>query len=197
MLAGYEWIVKLLKPGTFFTLNVVRHEGKLLLGMLTKRNIIIGLILILLLGLVIYAFFGKNIDNEIIVEVDNSLSKDKVRIEYGFYSINSGNDENLVKFGLKKAIFKNNHSYSFETICGENDFYITYDNQHYTIIRHFIPNDFYNGIPKPHQYIFNLKNNNGQINLYLNIKGPDGEEFQRSMMPISKAKEYIWGSVIH
>ena len=109
-------------------------------------------------ALLIYFYFGtqQKGSNKIRVTVDNSLSVDKVKIEKGFYSINSGSDQNLVKTGLDKVVFFQKPNDGFETICGENDFYIIYDNEYYAIVRHFIPNDFKDGIPKPHTYNFNL-----------------------------------------
>ena len=83
-------------------------------------------------------------------------SSDKIRIDQGFYSIREGSDENLIKMGLNKVIYKDSKEASFETICGENDFLVVYDNEYYTILRHFIPNDFYDGIPEPHTYNFNF-----------------------------------------
>ena len=123
-----------------------------------KKAIIISLAVVILTALATYFYFGtrQEIPNTIKVTVDSSLSLDKVKIEKGFYSINSGTDENLIKMGLDKVVFFSKPNNGFETICGENDFYVTYDNQYYAIIRHFIPNDFYDGVPKPHTYNFHL-----------------------------------------
>ncbi len=123
-------------------------------------------------------------------------SSDKIRIDQGFYSISEGSDENLIKMGLNKVIYKDSKEASFETICGENDFLVVYDNEYYTILRHFIPNDFYDGIPEPHTYNFNFKRNGDEINLTLNIEGEEGEKFERVMEKIADAKNNIWGRQI-
>ena len=123
-------------------------------------------------------------------------SSDKIRIDQGFYSISEGSDENLIKMGLNKVIYKDSKEASFETICGENDFLVVYDNEYYTILRHFFPNDFYDGIPEPHTYNFNFKRNGDEINLTLNIEGEEGEKFERVMEKIADAKNNIWGRQI-
>jgi hypothetical protein len=123
-------------------------------------------------------------------------SSDKIRIDQGFYSISEGSDENLIKMGLNKVIYKDSKEASFETICGENDFLVVYDNEYYTILRHFIPNDFYDGIPEPHTYNFNFKRNGDEINLTLNIEGEEGEKFERVIEKIADAKNNIWGRQI-
>jgi hypothetical protein len=160
----------------------------------TKYIIAFG---ILLVGLfVAYKLVVSLSKNEIIVTVDNNLDIDKVKIEFGFYSINSGNDFNLTKNGLEKVVYEKTPR-PFETICGENDFYLTYDNKYYTIFRHFIPNDFYDGIPKPHKYCFDLKKKNENICVKLKIIGQDGEELNRKLLKIENSKENIWGSQKH
>jgi len=145
-----------------------------------------------------YFYFGtrQESSNTIKVTVDSSLSLDKVKIEKGFYSINSGSDENLIKIGLDKVVFLNKPNNGFETICGENDFYLTYDNQYYAIVRHFIPNDFYDGNPKPHAYNFHLYKQADKIKLTVDIVGQDGERFERQLANVAYANENLWGRPI-
>ena len=149
-------------------------------------------------ALLIYIYFGtqQKGSNKIRVTVDNSLSVDKVKIEKGFYSINSGSDQNLVKIGLDKVVFFQKPNNGFETICGENDFYVIYDNEYYAIVRHFIPNDFYNGIPTPHTYNFNLHKQADTIKLTVDIVGRDGEKFEKKLAHVSNANENLWGRPI-
>jgi hypothetical protein len=151
-----------------------------------------------LTAILIYFYFGtqQKGSNKIMVTVDNSLSVDKVKIEKGFYSINSGSDQNLVKIGLDKVVFLKTPSDGFETICGENDFYVTYDNEYYTIVRHFIPNDFYDGITKPHTYNFNFRKQADKIKLSVDIVGQDGEKFEKQLEHVSNANENLWGRPI-
>lgn len=128
--------------------------------------------------------------------MDNSLTSDKVRIDKGFYSINSGSDENLIRLGLNEIIYTDNKAKSFETICGENDFLVVYGNQLYAVVRHFIPNDFYDGIPEPHTYNFDLKRSGDKIHLTLNIEGQDGEKIERDLVDVADANNNIWGRQI-
>ena len=153
---------------------------------------------IALTALLIYYYFGtqQNGSNKIRVTVDNSLSVDKIKIEKGFYSINEGSDQNLVKIGLDKVVFFQKPNDGFETICGENDFYVIYDNEYYAIVRHFIPNDFYDGIPKPHTYNFNLFKVADKIKMTVDIVGQDGEKFERQLAQVTNANDNLWGRLI-
>lgn len=164
--------------------------------MTKKRLIIIGLVAAIIGGLSIYFLVSKEDQNKLFVTVDNSLTSDKIRIDEGFYSINSGSDENLIKLGLDKTVYSDNKAKSFETICGENDFLVVYDNQFYAVVRHFIPNDFYDGIPEPHKYNFDFKKIGDKIHLTLNIEGQDGEKIERELVNVSDANNNIWGRQI-
>ncbi|MBW6498755.1 MAG: hypothetical protein K0B09_10220 [Bacteroidales bacterium] len=165
---------------------------------MNKKTIIkLGFLIAIIGGLLYWFLATRQTQNEVIVTVDNSLSSDKVHIEFGFYSINSGSDQNLSKIGFDKVIFSGHPKGDFETICGENDFFVTYDNEYYTILRHFIPNDFYDGIPKPHKYNFDFKKYNGKIHLKLNIVGPDGEIIEKELVKVSDANDNIWGRQIN
>ncbi|WP_026904543.1 hypothetical protein [Pedobacter glucosidilyticus] len=161
-----------------------------------KKILIFGLLALIFGGLLAYYLINKKDQNQLIVTVDSSLSSDKIRIDQGFYSINEGSDENLIKMGLNKVVYKDSKETSFETICGENDFLVVYDNEYYSILRHFIPNDFYDGIPEPHTYNFDFKRNGDKINLTLHIEGEDGEKFERVMEKVADAKNNIWGRQI-
>jgi len=162
---------------------------------LSKKTILILTTLVILASASTYWLLStqQKIGNTISVTVDQSLSIEKVTIEYGLYSINSGSDQNLVKIGLDKLVFLGKPVNSLETIAGENDFYVTYDNVHYTIVRHFIPNDFYDGIPKPHKYNFNFKRQADKIVLTVEILGPEAKTIERQLEHISNANENIWG----
>ncbi|WP_413534086.1 hypothetical protein [Empedobacter brevis] len=161
-----------------------------------KKVLKFGLITLIISGLLTYFLLNKKDQNQIFVTVDNSLSTNKIRIDKGFYSINEGSDENLVKMGLDKVVYSDSKATSFETICGENDFLIVYDNEFYAIVRHFIPNDFYDGVPKPHSYNFDFKRIGDKINLTLNIEGKDGEKFETVMAKVKDANHNIWGRQI-
>ena len=90
----------------------------------------------------------NSVDNSINVAVDEDLDIELVKIEYGFYSGNEESDKGLIEKGLDKIVFENNKSKSFNTICGENDFLVTYGDKYYVKVRHFIPNDFPVFIPE-------------------------------------------------
>jgi hypothetical protein len=161
-----------------------------------RTKYLLGLLIILSGLFIAYKWTTKQSENEIIVTVDNNLNIDKVKIEFGFYNSNSGNDFNLTENGLGTIVFQKT-SRPFETICGENDFYLTYDNKYYTVLRHFIPNDFFDGIPKPHKYHFDLKMDNEDIYLKLKIIGPDGVEIENKLLKIENSKNNFWGSQKH
>lgn len=164
--------------------------------MTKKSAIILGTSITIICGLGYCFFTNKQIKNEVIVTVDNSLSTEKIRIDYGFYSINSGSDQNLLKIGLDKVLFGRKPKGNFETICGENDFLIVYDNEYYTVVRHFIPNDFYDGIPEPHMYVFDFKKQTDKIQMTLKIEGEYGEKIERDLVKVIDANENIWGRKI-
>jgi len=161
-----------------------------------KRVLRFGLFALIIGGLLAYFLLNRKDQNQLIVTTDSSLSTDKIRIDQGFYSINEDSDENLIKIGLDKVVYSDSKAKSFETICGENDFLVVYDNEFYAIVRHFIPNDFYDGIPEPHTYNFDFRRTGDKINLTLNIEGQDGEKFERVMAKVTDANKNIWGRQI-
>lgn len=159
----------------------------------TKKVLIIGITIALIFGVFYYFLVLEKPKNEILVSVDNSLSVENVKIEYGLHSINSKSDENILTKGFGKVVYAENKQISFETVCGENDFLVTYENKYYAIVRHFIPNDFYDGIPKPHKYIFDLKKRANKIHMILNIEGQDGEKIEKELVNVFEAKNKVWG----
>ena len=138
----------------------------------------------------------NSVDNSIHVTVDKSLDIELVKIEYGFYSGNEESDKKLVDYGLDKTIFKKNKSKSFNTICGENDFLVTYANKYYVKVRHFIPNDFDDGIPDEHKYNFQIVNNQNGLLLNLEIVGTDGGTITKEFAEIKDAVNNRQGSKI-
>lgn len=157
--------------------------------MITKKLIFGIIITITIICIIFFFFIVEKPKNEIIVQVDNFLSVEKVKIEYGFHSINSASDNNIVTKPFGKVVFINNEQVNFETVCGENDFMIKYGNTYYIIVRHFIPNDFINGIAEPHKYIFSLKMNRNKIYLTLEIIGDYSEKIEREFVNVLDAKK--------
>ncbi len=165
--------------------------------MKTKTKYAIGLLILTVVIIVFYKLTFRQSGNEIEVTVDKNLTIDKVKIEFGFYNSSSGNDFSLTQNGLSKTVFNGGNAKDFETICGENDFYLTYDNKYYTVLRHFIPNDFVTGEPQPHKYHFNFTKDKNEINLKLEIIGPDGEEREKKLLLIESSKKNFRGSQKH
>lgn len=152
--------------------------------------------LLVVLGLVYLWYTTTSKANTATVLVGESLDLRRVVIQTGFYSINSTTDEDLLKKGLEQAVFDGVSKYSFETICGENDFLIFYDQQYYTIIRHFIPNDFYDGIPSPHHYHFSIDKSEDDMYVILKVVGQDPMTIRKKLMPVFMSKSLLWASPI-
>lgn len=161
-----------------------------------KKTLKFGFLALIFGGLLVYYLLIKKDQNLLLVTVDSSLTSDKIQISQGFYSGNESSDGKLMKIGLDKVVYNDSKATCFETICGENDFLVVYDNEYYTIFRHFIPNNFYDGIPEPHTYNFDFKRNGDKINLTLNIEGHDGVKFERVMAKVIDADKNIWGRQI-
>jgi hypothetical protein len=159
-----------------------------------KTIFVIAILLICCLG--IYSF-NQKANNKITVEVSKGMDVELVRIQYGFYSGNNTNDKPLVDKGLKQIVFESGKSTGFETICGENDFLITYGNEYYIKVRHFIPNNFTDGLPEPHEYQFKLKKTSEGIELLLDVKGQDGMTITEKMARIADAESNQQGEPIN
>ncbi|NQY07091.1 MAG: hypothetical protein HRT68_13110 [Flavobacteriaceae bacterium] len=138
----------------------------------------------------------NSVNNSINVAVDEDLDIELVKIEYGFYSGNEESDKALVEKGLDKIVFENNKSKSFNTICGENDFLVTYGDKYYAKVRHFIPNDFDDGIPEGHKYNFEIIENQNSKLLKLEIQGIDGETITKEFAEIKNAANNRQGKKI-
>ncbi len=135
-------------------------------------------------------------DNSINVTVDEGLDIELVKIQYGFYSGNEASDKIMVENGLEKTIFENNQPQSFNTICGDNDFLVTYDDKYYVKVRHLIPNDFFDGIPDGHKYNFEIIENQNSKLLKLKIEGTDGETIAKEFAEIKNAANNRQGKKI-
>jgi hypothetical protein len=138
----------------------------------------------------------NSVNNKVTVSVENGLNINSVEIQYGFYSGNEESDKKLVENGLAKTVFENNQSKTFNTICGENDFLITYENKYYAKVRHFIPNDFDDGIPDEHKYNFEIKNIENGLLLTLCIIGIDGKTITKKFAEIKNADNNKQGEKI-
>lgn len=159
--------------------------------MKNKKTIFI-LTIILLIGS--YGLWKSNKDflllwnsNTINVTTENPLNNDKVKIEYGFNSINRESDKEMFMGRKAKTIlYDGKVKAKLENEYGENDFLITYDNKYYFSFRQFKFNRRHQ-----HTYNFNLKNKNNKMYLRAEIKGQDGMKFEREMIDIEKADKYL------
>ena len=138
-----------------------------------------------LIGFYIFNKHFKLVDlSTISVSTDNGLSKGKVKIRRGFYSINRKNDEELFsKNNSDRIIYDGMQSGLLKTDYGENDFLITYADQYYFQFRHFIFNS-----RNQHSYNFTLFKQQDTIFIKADIKGEDKMQFARPMQLISNAK---------
>ncbi len=157
-------------------------------------SILVFSLAVLGLGYLWYTSSPKG--NTVRITVSESLDLKQFVIQKGFYSINSTTDENLLKKGLEQLVFDGVSTYPFETFCGENDFLIFYDQQYYTIFRHFIPNDFYDGIPSPHQYKFSVEKSEEELYVILEVVGQEPMTIRKKLMPVFMAKSQLWASPI-
>lgn len=154
-------------------------------------------IIILIASIILIAFVGLwklNSDflllwnvNTIHVTTEAPLSKSKVKIEYGFNSINRKSDKDLFIDGqLKTILYDGGIKDQLINKYGENDFLITYDNKYYYSYRHFKFN-------RRHQHKYNLhfSTRNDEIILKLVIEGRDNINFEKKMIKIEQADKYL------
>ncbi|RZS90570.1 hypothetical protein [Aquimarina brevivitae] len=154
-----------------------------------KINLVILFILTILISC-------NSVDNSINVIVNDSLDLDLVKIQYGFYSGSEASDKKLVSSGLDKIIFADSQKRAFNTICGENDFLVTYADKYYVKVRHFIPNDFRDGVPDEHEYIFEITREPNGLLLHLKIEGTNGTTITKKFSEIKNAENNRQGKKI-
>jgi hypothetical protein len=70
--------------------------------MTTKKKYILGLLALTVIMFFTYFMTNRHSENEIMVTVDNKLNIDKVKIQFGFFNSNSGNDFSLTQNGLSR-----------------------------------------------------------------------------------------------
>ncbi|MEB7937094.1 hypothetical protein [Escherichia whittamii] len=117
--------------------------------------------------------------NNIYVDTKNSISKEKIKIEFGI-SVNTINRETDAELfsGRDKytVLFDGNLKNKMINEYGENDFLITYDDRCYLSFRQFKTNRRHQ-----HDYYFDFFNNNGDIFVTVEIKGENPLKFTRSL----------------
>lgn len=159
-----------------------------MLGYLTIQN---RMIKIGFLALTLIAITGcRNNNNNIYIRTNGELSIDKVKVKNGFVSINRENDTELFSKNMK-TVFNGKDKGNLETIFGENDFLLIYDDKYYYSFRHFIETDFVHDFPKGHDYNFNLYKRNDTIFCDADIKGEIPMKFTRFMTEIKSAENRL------
>jgi len=144
-----------------------------------------------LIILILSALIGcrKN-DNRIYVTTTNALSVDKVEIRKGFISINRESDMELFSKQMK-TVFDKVDKRNLETVFGENDFLVLYNEKYYYSFRHFIETDFVHEFPKGHDYNFSLYKKNDTIFCKVDIKGEIPMKFTRFLTDVDLAKNRL------
>lgn len=153
-----------------------------------KKKLLIASITFLVIGLFAFYIFNthyKLVDlSTINVSTDDSLSKLKVKIKRGCYSIDRKNDSELfAKDNGSKTVYNGIQNGLLNTDYGENDYLITYDDKYYFQFRHFIFNRNHQ-----HSYYFYFFKQKDTIYIKADIKGEDKMKFTRPMHLISEAK---------
>jgi hypothetical protein len=124
--------------------------------------------------------------NRVGVYVVNPLSADKVKIEFGFNSINRSTDRELfMKRNKYAVIFDGKEKNNLITDYGENDFLITYNNRYYYSFRHFIFNSH-----DAHYYHFHFFQKNEKILMEVDVVGPSPMRFTESLIDTSLMSKY-------
>lgn len=102
-------------------------------------------------------------------------------------------DATLIIHGLPEKVFEHGAPSCFEKRMGENDFLVVYNELYYAVFRHFILNDFFDGIPEGHAYHFNISKVDEQLIMSVIIKGEFAEQFKRRLVPIAEAPYSLYG----
>lgn len=152
-----------------------------------KKKFLIAAAIIVTVGLIGLYIFNRHFKlvdlSTISVSTDDHLSKSKVKIKRGIYTINRKNDQELfAKENGDWTVYNGMQNGLLKTDYGENDFLITYDEKYYFQFRHFIFNSNHQ-----HSYDFTLFKQQDTIYVKADIKGEDKMQFARPMHLISDA----------
>ena len=133
--------------------------------------------------------------NNLYVKTEKPLEKGKVKIKFGWSSINRRTDEELFSDFDRAGsllLFDNGSSQNeIPNEYGENDYLITYDNEYYLSFRHWKLNRRYQ-----HNYYFEFYTKQDSIFVKVNIKGKDRMKFERQLLKISEANKYRCNTLI-
>ena len=174
----------------------MRHFQKKLKTLNKKTLIILGILIIGILAVLKlnseFALFWDS--NNISVKSESPLTNEKVKIEFGISvnTISRINDTELFSDRNKySVIFDGKKKNGIFNEYGENDFLITYDNEFYYSFRQFKFNR-----RNQHNYNFKLIKQDNDILLKVNISGKNGMTFERKMLRIKDAENYICNTPI-
>lgn len=152
-----------------------------------KKFLIIATILVTfgLVGFYIFNRQFKIVDlSALNISTGDNLSKSKVKIKRGIYTINRTDDKELfAKNNGDWTVYNGFQNGLLKTDYGENDFLITYDDKYYFQFRHFIFNR-----KNQHSYNFILTKQVDTLFVQADIKGVDQMQFKKPMHLISDAK---------
>lgn len=127
--------------------------------------------------------------NQIEVNVESELSRDKVKIEHGIgvNTINRANDLDLFEDRKKYTVaFDGRPKTKIKNEYGENDFLITYNDEYYLSFRQFKFNRRHQ-----HKYKFNFETSTNNPIVEVDIVGKDRMKFSREMIKIEDAEKFV------
>lgn len=132
--------------------------------------------------------------NDISVTTDSLLTSGKVKIEYGISvnTISRTNDLDLFKNRTKYSVlYEGELREPMFNEYGENDFLLTYDDQYYLSFRQFKFNRRHQ-----HDYNFHFYEKGNKVFAQVDISGQDAMKFERPMIEIRKAGEFVCNTPI-
>lgn len=132
--------------------------------------------------------------NSVFVTTEDSLTEEKVKIEFGVSvnTINRKNDLDLFSNRSKYIVLYDGEvTEPMFNEYGENDFLLTYDDQCYLSFRQFKFNRRHQ-----HNYHFHFYEKGDTVFAQVDISGQDAMKFERPMIEIGKADEFVCNTPI-
>lgn len=157
-----------------------------------KKILIIASVILLLVGGGIVYMIQKSTNaptaiDSLTVEVSKNLLIQKVKIEYGFNSLNRKNDLDLFKKRERYITFFDGEMRdTIRTKYGENDFLVTYDSTYYLSFR-----QFKTWGKSAHSYHFLIHQEDSIPTLKVDIEGENEMHFDMPMILISEAHLHV------
>ncbi|MBX7224386.1 MAG: hypothetical protein K1X55_00010 [Chitinophagales bacterium] len=161
--------------------------------MSTVRKVVLSFGIIMIGAIWSIELWRKIHLDQLSVTVSEKLSKDKIRIDLGFFDPDAASDEVLIKRGLPMVVFINGKARDFEANSIENDFLIVYDNKYYTIVRHIVPSAMFVRTAHRHMYNVDLNEVGGKIHLTFDVDGIEGVIIEKDLESVVNASDNLWG----